>query len=65
MCLVGLITSPLLPLNVLNVALEIIYLLLTEFEGRTISYGPSFFPFAYGTSAKRAGQIDGKKHEDP
>ena len=21
-----------------------IYLLLTEFEGRTVSYGPSFFP---------------------
>ena len=31
------------------------YLLLTEFEGRTVSYGPSFFPFAYGPSAKRAG----------
>ena len=28
------------------------YLLLTEFEGRTVSYGPSFF---YGPSAKRAG----------
>ena len=31
------------------------YLLLTEFEVRTVSYGPSFFPFAYGPSAKRAG----------
>ena len=31
------------------------YLLLTEFGGRTVSYGPSFFLFAYGPSAKRAG----------
>ena len=31
------------------------YLLVTEFEVRTVSYGPSFFPFAYGPSAKRAG----------
>ena len=31
-------------------------LLLTEFEVRSVSYGPSFFfPFAYGPSAKRAG----------
>ena len=37
------------------------YLLLTEFEGRTVSYGPSFFPFAYGPSAKRAGhKLKGK-----
>ena len=35
------------------------YLLLTEFEGRTVSYGPSFF---YGPSAKRAGhKSKGKK----
>ena len=39
-----------------------IYLLLTEFEGRTVSYGPSFFPFAYGPSANRAGhKLTGKK----
>ena len=31
------------------------YLLLTEFEVRTVSYGPSFFPLIYGPSAKRAG----------
>ena len=37
-------------------------LLLTEFEGRTVSYGPSFFLFAYGPSAKRAGhKLTGKK----
>ena len=32
-----------------------IYLLLSEFEGRTVSYGPSFFSSIYGPSAKRAG----------
>ena len=31
--------------------LSFIYLLLTEFEGRTVSYGPSF----YGPSAKPVG----------
>ena len=31
------------------------YLLLTEFDVRTVSYGPSFSPFDYGPSA------DGKK----
>ena len=37
------------------------YLLLTEFEGRTVTYGPSFFPFAYGPSTKRAGhKLKGK-----
>ena len=35
------------------------YLLLTEFEGRTVSYGPSFFLLP---SAKRAGhKSKGKK----
>ena len=29
------------------------YLLLTEFEVRTVSYGPSFFPFAYGRAINR------------
>ena len=28
-----------------------IYLLLTEFEVRTVSYGPSFFPLIHGTLA--------------
>ena len=38
------------------------YLLLTEFEVRTVSCGPSFFPFDYGPSAKRAGhKSTGKK----
>ena len=31
------------------------YLLLTEFEVRTVSYGPSIFPFTYGPSAMRVG----------
>ena len=30
------------------------YLLLTEFEGRTVSYGPSFSPSIYTPNAKRA-----------
>ena len=42
-----------------------IYLLLTEFEVRTVSYGPSFFPFAYTPSAKRAGHKSTGKNEDP
>ena len=38
------------------------YLLLTEFEGRTGSYGPSFFPLIYGPRVKRAGnKSKGKK----
>ena len=41
------------------------YLLLTEFKGRTVSYGPSFFQFAYGLSAKRAGHKLTGKNEDP
>ena len=32
------------------------YLLLIEFEGRTVRYGPSFFARIYGTSAKCAGK---------
>ena len=42
-----------------------IYLLLTEFEVRTVSYGPSFFPLIYGPSAKRAGHKSTGKNEDP
>ena len=42
------------------------YLLLTEFEVRTVSYGPSFFQFVYGPSAKRAGHDKSTgKNEDP
>ena len=32
------------------------YLLLTEFEGRTVNYGPCFSLPIYGPSAKRAGR---------
>ena len=32
------------------------YLLLIEFEGRTVRYGPSFFRWVYGTSAKCTGK---------
>ena len=32
---------------------ENIYLLLTEFEARTVSYGPSFSPSIYGPSGKK------------
>ena len=28
------------------------YLLLTEFEVRTVSYGPSFFPSIHGSEAR-------------
>ena len=41
------------------------YLLLTEFEVRTVSYGPSFFPLIYGPSAKRAGHKSMGKNEAP
>ena len=41
------------------------YLLITEFEIRTVSYGPSCFPFAYGPSAKRADHKSTGKIEDP
>ena len=41
------------------------YLLLTEFEVCTVSYGPSFFPLIYGPSAKRAGHKSTGKNEDP
>ena len=34
---------------------ETMCLLLTEFEVRTVSYGPSFLSFIYGQNAKRAG----------
>ena len=38
------------------------YLLLIEFEVRTVKYGPSFFPSIYGPSAKCVGHKSmGKK----
>ena len=38
------------------------YLLLTEFEGRTVSYGPSFFPFdLWPKREARGAQIEGEK----
>ena len=44
---------------------ERIYLLLTELEVCTVSYGLSFFPFAYGPSAKRVGHKSMVKNKDP
>ena len=41
------------------------YLLLTEFEVPTVSYGPSVFPLIYGPSAKCAGHKSTGKNEDP
>ena len=43
------------------------YLLLTEFEVRnlSVSYGPSFFLFAYGPRVKRAGHKSRGKNKDP
>ena len=41
------------------------YLLLTEFEVRTVGYRPSFFPLIYGPSAKRACHKSTGKNEDP
>ena len=41
------------------------YLLLTDFEGRTVSYGPSFFPSIYGPRASRLGHKSKGKNEDP
>ena len=41
------------------------YLLLAEFSGRTVNYGPSFFPSIYGPSAKRAGDKSIEQNEDP
>ena len=38
-----------------NVPIAWKYLLLTEFEVGTVSYGPSFFHLIYGPSAKREG----------
>ena len=43
-----------------------IYLLLAECEVRTASYGPSFFPSFYGSSAKSARHENKEgKNEDP
>ena len=43
--------------------LVVTYLLLTEFEVRTVSYGPSFLPLIYGPNAKRAGHKSTRKNE--
>ena len=42
-----------------------IYLLLIEFEVRTVKYGPSFFPSIYGPRASRLGHKSTGKNEDP
>ena len=39
--------------------------LLTDFEVRTVSCGPRFFPLIYGPSAKRLGHKSTGKNEDP
>ena len=44
---------------------EIKYLLLTEFEGRTVNYGPRFSPSIYGPSAKCAGHKSKGKNKGP
>ena len=41
------------------------YLLLTEFEGRTVSYGPRFSPSIYGPRASRLGHKSKGENEDP
>ena len=41
------------------------YLILTEFEVCSVSYGPSFFLLIYSLSAKRAGHKSTGKDEDP
>ena len=41
------------------------YLLLTEFEGRSVNYGPRFSPSIYGPSAKRAGYKSKGKNKGP
>ena len=42
------------------------YLLLTEFEGFTVSYRPIFFfPSIYGPSAKREGHESKGRNKDP
>ena len=40
------------------------YLLLTEFEGRTISYGPSFFPFDLWPKREARGSKNRKGKND-
>ena len=53
-------------LEAVQVKIKLItYLLLIEFEVRTVKYGPSFFPSIYGPSAKRAGHKSMRKNEDP
>ena len=41
------------------------YLLLTEFKGRTVNYGPRFSPSIYGPSPKHAGHKSKGKNKVP
>ena len=41
-----------------------IFVLLTEYEVGTVSYGPSFFPLIYGPRAKRTGHKSTGKNKD-
>ena len=42
------------------------YLLLTEFKGRTVSYGPSFFALdLWPKREARRPWFEGEKNEDP
>ena len=47
--------------KIIVLSLKFIYLLLAEFEVRTVSYGPSFFLSIYGPSALRARAINREK----
>ena len=52
-------------LNTLRETIKIKFLLLTEFEFCTVSYGPSFFPLIYGPSMKSAGHKSTGKNKYP
>jgi len=61
---------PVLDINIINFKLKIfeittlIYLLLAEFEGCTVIYGPRFPPLIYGRSVKCAGHRSKGKNGD-
>ena len=42
-----------------------LYLLLTEFKGRSVNYSPRFSPLIYGPSVKRAGHKSKGKNKGP
>ena len=48
-----------------NKNFKYVHLLLTEFEVRTVNYGPIFSPSIYGPSAKRAGHKSQGKSKAP